>query len=265
MSNQVHTSTSHQTFGTGVPPLLDLCLYVVCTHFDGSKYLNVLPDFVRQRLGILFKQEPAFQLKLHHLNFSYCYQLSDEELKPVSHLRNLTKLSLAHCDKLTGIGMSYIGQLTNLASLTLNHCTKISLGLYFLHPLAKLVKLEVAFCEIQDPVMQFISSKTTLNYLNLMCNRLTDEGCVGLANLTNLGYLSLSMNPLITDKTLNALTSLTNLNTLNINFCKLLTSEAIKHLSKTLDTNLKTLEMIGCDRALNEGNCVIISHFYDYF
>jgi Leucine-rich repeat (LRR) protein len=239
--------------GSPVPPLLDLCLYVVCKHIDGCKYLNVLPDHVRQRLCLLFRQETLFQERIDHLNLSYCHQLNDEELKSIAHLKKLTKLNVSHCDKLTGIGMSYIGTLTNLKTLCLNHCTKVSLGFYFLQPLSHLTRLEVSFCEIQDPVMPFITSKTSLTYLNLMCNRLTDEGCASLQQLKNLTHLSLSMNPLITDKTLYCLTGLTNLTSLNINFCKLLTSEAIKKLSKDLDPTLKQIDMIGCDRALNEG------------
>ncbi len=244
----------HQVGGPGVPPLLDLCLYVVCQHIDGCKYLNVLPDYVQQRLCLLFKQVPAFQEKLGELNLSYCYQLTDEELKSIAYLKNLTKLNLSHCDKLTGIGLSYIGSLTKLKALCLNHCTKVSLGFYFLQPLNQLTRLELSFCEIQDPVMPFITNKTSLKHLNLMCNRLTDEGCAALRNLTSLTSLSLSMNPLITDNTLHSLHALTNLTSLNINFCKQLTGEGIKQLSKALDSNLKQLDMIGCDRALNEGN-----------
>ncbi len=243
-----------------IPSLLDLCLFTVCKHLDGCEFINILPDFLRQRLGLLFKQERLFQDSIQDLNFSHCYSLVDDEVKSISYLRNLQKINLSHCEKLTGIAMSYIGQLTNLRTLCLNHCTKVSLGFYFLQPLTKLNRLEVSFCEIQDPVMPFIALITSLTSLNLMCNRVTDEGCERLQHLNNLTQLTLSMNPLVTDKTLESLSGLTNLTSLNLNFCKLVTSNGIAKLSKSLPS-LKQLDMIGCDRALTDGT---LSYLYRF-
>jgi CheY-like chemotaxis protein len=127
----------------------------------------------------------------------------------------------------------------------------VSVGFYFLTPLTKITTLEAAFCEIQDPVIPFITSLPNLMQLDLMCNRLTDEGCASLAKATKLTNLSLSMNPLITDKTLEALDGLTNLVSLNLNFCRHLSSEGLSNLSRALP-NLKQLDIIGCDRALSE-------------
>jgi len=234
-----------------IPPLLDLCLFAVCKNLNASEFLNTLPDFLRQRLGLLFRQEKQFQDSITHLNFSHCYRLSEDEVKSISYLKNLTNLNLSHCEKLSPISMSFIGQLKNLKTLCLNHCPQVSVGFYFLQTL-QLTKLEIAFCEVQDPVVPFITSMTSLTYLNLMCNRLTDEGCAKLPSLINLSHLSLSMNPLITDDTLTAITVLKNLTSLNLNFCKLLTASGIGKLSKALSPNLKQLDMIGCDRALTD-------------
>jgi hypothetical protein len=259
--NSANTSntTLHNTGSSGIPPtslvvpLLDLCLLTVCKHLDGCEYLNVLPDFIRKRLGILFKQEASFQNEITTLNLSHCYSFMDDEVKPLSYLKNLTSLNLSHCEQLTGIALSYIGQLPKLQTLILNHCTKISLGFYFLQKVTTLTKLEVSFCEIQDPVMPLICDFKNLEHLNLMCNRLTDEGCALLSNLTNLKSLTLSMNPLITDKTLEALTDLHNLTSLNLNFCKQISSDGIERLSKSIGNNLKQIDMVGCDRALTDG------------
>jgi F-box/leucine-rich repeat protein 14 len=236
-----------------IPSLVDLCLFTVCKNLDGCDYINTLPDFLRHRLGNLFKQEPIFQQSIENLNFSKCKTLTDEELKNISFLKNLTKLNLSHCDKLTGYGMPHISQLTNLRTLYLNHCRKVSLGFYFLPSLKQITTLEVAFCEIQDPVLHFITHLPNLTQLNLMCNRLTDDGCTTLEEATKLVQLNLSMNPLITHKTLEGLVGLTNLTSLNLNFCKLLTSDGIAKLSKALP-KLKQLDIIGCDRALTDGN-----------
>jgi len=235
-----------------VPPLLDLCLFTVCKHLDGSAFINVLPEILRKRLGLLFKQEALFQENLRELNFSHCYSLVDDEVKPISHLHHLDKLNFSHCEQLTGIALSYAGQLHNLKTLIVNHCTKISLGFCFLSSLKHLSFLDASFCEIQDPVMPFLAEVTSLKTLNLMCNRLTDEGCAPLSRLSNLNVLSLSMNPLISDKTLEGLTGLKNLVSLNLNFCKLVTSNGIERLSAAIGPTLRQLDMIGCDRALTE-------------
>lgn len=236
-----------------VPSLLDLCLFTVSKNLDGCEFLNLLPDYLRQRLGLLFKQEAMFQRHIENLNLSHCYSLTDDELRPISHLVNLKQLNLTRCDNLTGYAMYHVGQLTNLTHLYLNHCTKASLGFYFLPSLSHLTILEAPFCEIQDPVIPFVANLPSLTRLNLMCNRLTDQGCASLSSATRLTELIISMNPLITDKTLGVLMELKNLTSVNLNFCKLLTSEGINALSKSLP-NLQQLDIVGCDRAITEGS-----------
>jgi len=235
-----------------IPPLVDLCLYCVCKHLDGYDFLNTLPDFLRQRLCLLFKQEPLFQHHLENLNFSKCTTLSDEEVKSLTSLKNLKQLNVSHCDKLSAMALCHIGQLSTLTILKMSHCPKMSAGLYWVAQLTNVTRLEAAFCEIQDPLVPFLCSLPKLTFLNLMCNRLSDDGCMHLSHASSLTHLSLSMNPLITDKTLETFTTLTNLQSLNLNYCKLLTSEGISKLSKTLGSTLQQLDIIGCDRALNE-------------
>lgn len=230
-------------------PLLDLCLFAVCNHLSACTFYNGLPDFLRKRLALLMKQEPLFQ-KLEVLNFSHCYTVTDDDVKSISALKNLKSLDLSHCDQLTGIVLSYIGQITSLKCLSLNHCTKVNVGFFFLRSI-QLTELYVSFCEIQDPVMPLIAELSSLRTLDLQCNRLTDEGAAHLEKLTNLQKLILSMNPLITDKTLETLSKLKELVALNINFCKLLTGDGIDKLSGALP-NLAQLEMVGCDRAITE-------------
>jgi len=125
-------------------------------------------------------------------------------------------------------------------------------GLYFLENLKPtLTTLELAFCEVRDAVMPFIAKLDNLQVLNLMCNRISDSGTVHLKNMGKLSELNLAMNPLVTDLTLDSLSSLTSLTALNVNFCKLLSGEGIGKLSKKLPS-LKSLEMVGCDKALSE-------------
>jgi len=58
------------------------------------------------------------------------------------------------------------------------------------------------------------------------------------------------MNPLITDKTLEAVGQINTVRSLNVNFCKLLTSSALTAMQRKL--NLESLCFNGCDRVLND-------------
>jgi len=235
-----------------VPKLLDMCLLTLFKNLNGSGYLDHLPEFVRKRLSLLLKQEPSFQENIRELNFSHCYSLVDEDVKAIGHLCLLQKLNFNHCEQLTGLALSSLSQLSKLEVLSISHCPKVSLGLCFLQHLPNLTELDASFCEVPDPVMSFISEISGLRSLNLLCNRLGNEGCTQLSKLTNLTYLNLSMNPLISDKTLESLSNLSHLTSLNLNFCKLITSNGIERLSNAIGTKLKHLDIIGCDRALTE-------------
>jgi len=125
------------------------------------------------------------------------------------------------------------------------------MGFCFLTDL-KLSKLEIAFCEVSDPLMPFLQKINTLTHLNLMCNRLTDEGMSKCDNLKELVTLIASMNPLITDESLTTFAKLTKLQALNLNFCKLLTGEGIKALIDKPGCQIKKLDIVGCDKALTD-------------
>jgi len=230
--------------------LKDWALFVVIRTRPGAQYWHLLPELLRSRLPVLFK-EPFFQTGIKALRLADCSSLTDDEVRCVSALRGLEELDLSHNDHLKSDRLFYLNQLTNLKTLQLNHCTKFAPGLNYMMN-ANLTHLEISFCEIEDPLMFTIARMTNLEVLNLGCNRLSDEGCALLGGLTNLKQLVLMMNPLITDKTLESLANLKKLQKLNLNFCKLVTSNGIEILSIALKPTLQQLDMIGCDRALTD-------------
>ncbi|PRP83572.1 hypothetical protein PROFUN_09121 [Planoprotostelium fungivorum] len=234
--------------------LKDWALYTVLRTMPGARYWHLLPELLRSRLPGLFK-EPFFQYGIRTLNLAECPSLTDDEVRCVSTLKHLDDLDLSYDDHLNTYRLHYLNALPNLKTLRLNHCRQFAAGLMYMNSV-NLTMLDIAFCEIEDPIMFTICRMTALENLNLGCNRLTDEGCVMLASLPNLKHLSLTMNPLITDKTLQALTPLKKLENLNLNFCKLVTSNGIEQLSIALSVakggSLKQLDMVGCDRALTD-------------
>eukprot|EP01118_Nematostelium_gracile_P000593 TRINITY_DN10655_c0_g1_i1.p1 TRINITY_DN10655_c0_g1~~TRINITY_DN10655_c0_g1_i1.p1 ORF type:complete len:366 (+),score=56.53 TRINITY_DN10655_c0_g1_i1:50-1147(+) len=235
---------------TALHSLVDLCLFTICKHIDQCQYISKLPEYLRNRLLETLKVEGLEQTKQESLNLTRCNALTDDQLKNITGLQNLRRLSVSGCDNLTAYGMAYVGQLQNLTALHLNHCTKFSLGFHFLPSFTKITSIEASFCEIQDPAIPFIAKLPSLTRLNLMCNRITDDGVASLANATTLKDLTLSMNPLITDKSVEHLLKLVNLKILNLNFCRLLTSNGIQQLRDKLPG--LALEINGCDKAMTE-------------
>eukprot|EP01117_Protostelium_nocturnum_P020527 TRINITY_DN9278_c0_g1_i1.p1 TRINITY_DN9278_c0_g1~~TRINITY_DN9278_c0_g1_i1.p1 ORF type:complete len:402 (-),score=89.21 TRINITY_DN9278_c0_g1_i1:140-1345(-) len=253
-TSQANGIGSGSTTGGGgnILMLKDLAFYSLFANFPANQYWHLLQELelVRARIPILVK-EPLFQKGIKRLQLGECPSLTDEELRSITALKNLESLDVSYDDHLKSDRLFYINQLTNLKELRLSHCTKFAPGLNYLTNI-NLTVLEVSFCEIEDPIMFTIGRMTSLQYLNISCNRLTDEGTTQIANLINLKDLSLQMNPLITDNTLKSIASLRKLEHVNINFCKLITSAGIEELSIALRPVLRQLDMIGCDRALTD-------------
>jgi len=216
----------------------------------GRKYWHLLPELLRSRLPALFK-DPFFQSGIRNLPLSECPSLTDDEVRAISTLKEWEEIDLSGDDHLKTDRLHYLNFLPNLKRLRLNHCVKFAPGLNYMNRV-NLTILEIAFCEIEDPIMFTICGMTNLEILNVGCNRLSDEGGVLLEQLTNLKQLSLTMNPLITDKTLQALAQHKKLEMVNLNFCKLVTSKGIEQLSIALQGSLKQLDIVGCDRALTD-------------
>lgn len=160
-------------------------------------------------------------ISIKHLNLSKTLK-TDDELKQLSHLKQLRTLNLSHC-KITGTGFQTWFTIDN------------DLNLKYL----RMLKLE--WCKhITNQGLQFLSNQTTLNELYLMnCEHLTDAS--SLFHLKQLQVLYLRANiPAVGDAFCQQLSEhLPMINELVITYSNAITNTGVKHLSK-----LKTLEIL---------------------
>lgn len=165
-------------------------------------------------------------------------------LKPLSHLKQLEQLDICNCDDINGVALYYIGLIPNLKILRLNRSRKVNLGFNFLKN--NLSTIELSFCEIESPAVLTLTHLTSLETLNLMGNRLTDEAVFFLQPLVNLTNLNLSMNPSLNDNCLGFF-SFPKLQTLNLSFCEKITVQGLKKINPYIN-----LECVGCDKISSE-------------
>jgi len=161
---------------------------------------------------------------------------TDNGLKNITGLKNLTLFWLFCAPELTNKGLEEIGKLKNLKHLSLPRKTKITIaGLKNLNTLIKLENLDIHSAR-QDNAVMDISRLTNLEDLTITLNRtrterdkFTDKDLACLANLKKLRRLQLC-SPGIGDEGLKHLSELTNLDFLNISDSEI-TDEGLKYCS----------------------------------
>jgi V8-like Glu-specific endopeptidase len=189
---------------------------------------------------------------LTSLDLSWSLHLTDTGLESLENLTNLTSLNLHACRKFTDIGLLSLENLTNLTSLNLNSCWQLTdIGLQSLEKLTHLTSLDLDGChELTDAGIKSLAKLTHLTSLNLnACRRLTDTGIKSLAKLTHLTSLNLFGCYKLTDT--GSLEKLTFLTSLNLSWCQLLTDTGVKSLKKL--TNLTSLDLCGCTQLTDTG------------
>lgn len=222
-----------------VTSLLDLSLVQVSRNLQTCNSLYKLPITLVSRLLKFFETDSFIQSSLTYLNLSGC-EIKNDMLKSLHFLTKLEQLDICNCGDINGVALYYIGQIPNLKILKLNRSRKVNLGFNFLQN--RLKTLEVSFCEIESPSLLHMTHLTCLENLNLMGNRLTDEGISFLQPLVNLIDLNISMNPSLTNTCLNSM-QFPQLRHLNISFCEKVTVEGLRVLRSDIFK-----EFVGCDK-----------------
>ena len=107
------------------------------------------------------------------------FATTDETLKHLKGLPNLTSLDLSFCDQITDAGLKHLKDLPNLTSLNLSGCWRITnAGLEHLKSLTNLTSLDLRDCsKITDAGLGHISGLTNLTSLELgWCDQITNDG-----------------------------------------------------------------------------------------
>ncbi|HEY4759713.1 MAG TPA: hypothetical protein VIH42_03955 [Thermoguttaceae bacterium] len=169
-----------------------------------------------EKANVIVIKEPPDQ-KVTSVNFVNCLTPSNDALKLIAKLRNLTIANLtsveitddqltnfSNLDRLTTLvlngtkisdsGMAHLTGLPNLNSLNLSH-TKISdKGLEQIARIPTLVILDVSYTGITDQGMKHIANIKQLNWLRMMGTKITDAGFAELASLPELKRVTISDN-----------------------------------------------------------------------
>ncbi len=163
-------------------------------------------------------------------------RFTDNGLKNITILKNLTQFWLFCAPEVTNKGLVEIGKLTNLENLSLPDETKITTGgLKNLNTLTSLEILDIHSARQDNSIMD-ISRLTNLKDLAIVLHRtrtekdkFTDKDLACLANLKKLQCLQLC-SPGIGDEGLKHLSGLTNLDFLNISDSEI-TDDGLKYCS----------------------------------
>ena len=181
--------------------------------------------------------------------------LTDEDLKHMSNLTNLTSLSL-EAGSLSNSGMNILGKLVNLTSLEIrfqNGCGIDGNGFAWLTKLQNLKSLSIenawgSSLKQADVSMDSVSKLTGLTSLKLTLPELTDNGIKSLSN--PLTSLSLQQCVKLTNEGMKYLSKLTKLTLLNVSYCALIDDEGIKQVINFHD--LISLNLFNCPLVTDE-------------
>jgi hypothetical protein len=190
-------------------------------------------------------------------------------LARISELSNLDTLVLDYWKYFRDDEFTVLSSLHNLTTLKMNNTTFSSVSAAAISELPKLKILEVKYCNINDSVIETLSTLTTLETfefhsgwtnitnrslphlskfmklteLSLDKSKITDDGLVYLSALTLLTYLSLS-NTLVSTKGIAYLSTLRYLRNLYLDHCYHLTEQIGSTLAKM--PYLDTLSLEDC-------------------
>lgn len=112
------------------------------------------------------------------------HNIDDQDLgrlvRDIAGIPTLTFLNLSENRKITDDGLRALKALPNLTGLNLSSCSITNVGLGYLAPLTRLETLDLSFCNrITDAGLKALRSLNRLTYLNLQgCVKMTNAGLV---------------------------------------------------------------------------------------
>lgn len=192
------------------------------------------------------------------------YEITDDDLRCLSLLPNLTCLELCPSQGLTSfpsfnhgvtdVGMSYLGNLRALKSLDLGACGRVTdVGVQHLMPLGSLTKLALyGRNTITGIGARYLESFVGLRDLDLSGNvGISNVEVQYLGSLTSLTRLWLCWCFEITDKGVECLRSLITLRDLKLDHCWKITDVGVVHLAAL--TSLTRLSLWECRKITDNG------------
>jgi hypothetical protein len=128
----------------------------------------------------------------------YNTEVTDDGLKELSNLRNLTTLNLSRTN-VTDAGLKELANLKNLTTLYLHETKVTNVGMKELAKLKNLTVLNLGDTKVTDAGVKELANLKSLTTLDLSHTEVTDAGLKELANLKNLTTLNLSFTKVTKD------------------------------------------------------------------
>jgi internalin A len=173
-------------------------------------------------------------VKVTSLNLANSH-ITDEGLKQVATLKNLTRLSLVNCKQYSDVGLKEVAKLKNLTYLNLASAEITEVGLKEVAKLGKLNYLNLSYIDVTDAGLKEVAKLEKLTVLAMYQSGhyITVAGYMEMAKLKNLTELYLGYHK-ITDAGLEELAKLKKLTSLNLPFCRQITKAGVAELQKAL-------------------------------
>jgi len=180
------------------------CIHLVLKYLTKLNYLNLnsCSQITDSGLKALTKLSDLTHLDLG--NCSQITDLGLESIDKFEYLNYLDISGYIHLYKddytsgirpqfycVTDDSLKHIGRLSNLTHLVLSQITDFSPeGFYEIGRLSHLKYLDISYCDITEDYMDMLTNLTELTYLNLSCGLITELDFI--IRLTNLIHLDLS-------------------------------------------------------------------------
>jgi internalin A len=154
------------------------------TKVDPNAPANITDPIVEERVRRVLKK-PTGKLtnadlaKVTRLTYLYRTRITDEGLKEVAKLQNLTELDLWDT-KITDAGLKDVAKLQKLAYLNLGYTQITAEGLKEVAKLQELTRLELAGTQITDAGLNEIAKLQKLKRLELYDTKITKTGVAEL-------------------------------------------------------------------------------------
>lgn len=137
---------------------------------------------------------------MRELDVSDCACISDEGLRHISKMINLSSVNLGMCELITDEGLKHLSQSPALRRLDFTGCDLITdEGLRHISSL-KLTRLDLCDCgDITDDGLHHVSKITSLRKLDISgAGLITDVGLIHISKIASLKYLDLTYCNMIT-------------------------------------------------------------------
>jgi hypothetical protein len=118
-------------------------------------------------------------------------KITDEGMKSLAGLTELTELSLFRCNDITDAGLVALKDMTKMKNLSLRQLYPVNgeEGFDHLQGMKDLEILDIAETDVSDEAFAKLTGLTKLKHLSAWNTWLSDEGAKSLAKLTNLEFL----------------------------------------------------------------------------